>query len=103
MFGSCVAYFYQENSDWNVTYAQCMLMGSGGTCLETAEEIQESTSRLTHIFVANADFDHARFKQTIESFGIKQLKDILIMRCQWILDCDEQKKRICDRSYRIEL
>lgn len=106
IFSSCVAYFYQEESaatDYDVIFAQCMLIAQGGTSLEKLEDIQTSSSRLTHIFVADAEFDHDKLKQTMESFGTVKLDNIKIVRYQWILDCDAQKKRICDTNYRINV
>lgn len=106
MFSSCVAYFYQEESakiDSNQPYAEFLLMDGGGMCLNTPDEIQKSSSRLTHIFLSNDDFDHAKLKQIVESFGTEKIENIVFMRYQWLLDCNDQKKRICDTSYKVDL
>lgn len=105
-FDSCVAYFYQDESssyDSNVILAQCLLIGLGGTSLETAEEIRASESRLTHIFVASPQFDRNQLKQTVESFGTESLKNIKVLQYQWIIDCDKEQKKICDTNYIVSL
>lgn len=106
IFRSCVAYFYPEESsslDCDITFAQFMFIACGGTNLETADDFRNSESRLTHIFVANTDFDRNKLKQTVQSFGTEKLENIIVIRYQWVLDCTEQKKRICDTSYKIDL
>lgn len=106
MFGSSVAYFYQEESataDYDKTFAKFMFVAQDGICLESPEDIQASPSRLTHVFVANAEFDHDKLKQMIESLGTENLAKIKVMRYQWILDCDEQKTLISDETYKINV
>lgn len=80
-----------------------MFIAGGGMCLKTAQDIRQSSSRLTHIFVTNVNFDRAKFKQTVNSFGTEKIDKIAVVLYQWILDCDDQKKRICDIRYRIHL
>lgn len=106
MFRPYVAYFYQEDEakpDYNVSYAQCLFITGDGVCLDSPDDVQKSSSRLTHIFVANDDIDRVKLKQTVESFGTENIENIAFINHQWILDCDDQKKRIRDTSYRVYL
>lgn len=105
MFESFLAYFYQDSESMNFdrTFAQTMFETQDGVCLETPDEIRASPSQLTHIFVANNEFDHDKLKQTISSFGIENLKNVKILRYQWIIDCDAKKKRISEKNYKINL
>ncbi|XP_031627272.1 DNA ligase 4 [Contarinia nasturtii] len=102
IFGSCIAYFYEEESslvDFVATFAEGILIAGDGIHLQTIEDVQQSEAPLTHIFVSSAEFDRKKFKETVRSFGTQTLKNVKVMRYQWILDCEEQKKKICDTNY----
>ena len=106
MFSSCVGYFYHDESIEkciDMTMAECALIDGGGECLDTPDDARESSSRLTHIFVDTDNLNHAKLKQMVESFGVKNINDIQFLRYQWITECDTKKKLICDRSYKFEL
>lgn len=105
IFRSVVGYFFVEasSSDYDIPFAKCMIMARGGIVLETADDFRSSESPLTHIFVANTDFNRNQLRETVQSFGTKKLDDINVIRYQWVLDCSDQKKRLCDTSYKIVL
>lgn len=106
MFSSFVGYFYHDESiekSIDMTMAECALIDGGGECLDTPDDVRESASRLTHIFVDTDNLDRAKLKQIVESLGIKNINDIQFLRYQWIAECDTKKKLICDRRYKCEL
>lgn len=105
IFRRYIGYFYRDDpsQDIDITFAQFMFIGHSGTCLETLDDVQSSPSRLTHIFVGDSSFDRVKFKETVDSFTNENLNNIVVMRYQWILDCNEEKKRICDKIYRVDL
>ncbi|XP_055298259.1 DNA ligase 4 [Sitodiplosis mosellana] len=106
MFSPFVGYFYHDESiakNIDITFAECAFIGGGGVCMDTPDDIRESSSRLTHIFVDTDSLDHAKLKGTVKSFGTENIDDIVFLRYQWVSDCDAQKKRICDTSYKVEL
>lgn len=106
LFSPYVAHFYQDDSiamNFEIPLVECMFIEGGGVCLDTPDNIRESPSRLTHIFLDTDNLDRDKLKQTVQSFGTESIEDIVFLRYQWVSDCAAQKKRICDTSYSVEL
>lgn len=106
MFRLITAYFYETNfkeNQYDMEIAEFILKTKCGTSLRTKEEIQSSTSRLTHIFVQNANFKRKELEATVKSFETENICDIKILNYQWIIDCHEQDKKIPCEPYIISL
>lgn len=106
IFRLCTAYFYKTDSlaiDNDIELAEFLFRTEAGTCLRTENEVKASASRLTHIFVRDTNFDQNELRRTVNAFGTEVLSDIVILRCQWILDCYRDNRKICNRDYIIYL
>lgn len=106
MFRLDTAYFYFEDGDNNnknrdFDLARTIFKQKAGNCLNSAQEIKKSNSRLTHVFVDEDTLDRNKLLSTIKTWTTEDIDDIAIVRYQWIWDCHRKKEKICDESYKV--
>lgn len=100
-FRLCTAYFNQTNDASNdFELSKFIFKSKSGRCLNSANEINESHSKLTHIFI---DKDQFQWKHLIALQLVPdiELNDIKIVSYQWILDCYRSNMLLCDTNYHV--
>lgn len=98
------AFFYDSNAaeiDNDVEVAKFVFKTKAGNCLQNAEEVKASKTRLTHIFVRDTNIDKQELKRIIKSFESEYWSDIAVLRRQWIMDCYQANRLIDEKGYRV--
>lgn len=98
------AFFYDSNAveiGNDVEVAKFIFKTKAGNCLQNAEEVEASKTRLTHIFVRDSNFDKKELKQIVKSFESEYYSDIVVLRLQWIMDCYQTNRLIDEKVYRV--
>lgn len=100
------AFFYDDSNVTetvnDVEVTKFIFKTKAGNCLQNAEEINASKTRLTHIFVRDTNnFDKQELQRIVKSFESEYWSDITVLRRQWIMDCCQANRLIDEKGYRV--